>query len=172
MNTPTARREARWRAVFLAVVLAVGTTYTVIAFGLQWRTNTGQIGPGFFPAVMGVGIMIFSAAALAHALTQVRRYEPERAASVPPSAEEVEAPAAPSVATTLLVGVLMAGFLITLIPLGAIIAGMLFMLATLAVLNPGRWVANIIFSLALPIALYLLFQVLLDAGLPPGVLPV
>lgn len=68
--------------------------------------------------------------------------------------------------------VLQAGLMVVLLPLGAVVGSALFLLATLTLLNPGRHVLNVSVSVAAPVALYLLFQLLLNAGLPAGVMPV
>ena len=74
--------------------------------------------------------------------------------------------------TMLALVVLMVLFVVFLQPLGAVIGSALFMLATLQVLNPGRQAANAVLSLMLPVGLYLLLEILLGAGLPPGPIPV
>jgi hypothetical protein len=44
------------------------------------------------------------------------------------------------------------------------------MLATLAVLNRGRWLQNVAIAVLLPAAIYLLFEVWLNAAIPRGAL--
>jgi hypothetical protein len=44
------------------------------------------------------------------------------------------------------------------------------MLTTLSVLNRGRMLQNIAVSVGLPVVLFLLFDVWLNASMPPGVL--
>jgi putative tricarboxylic transport membrane protein len=44
----------------------------------------------------------------------------------------------------------------------------LFLGGMLTFVNRGRHVANAILSVAVPLGLYLLFEVLLDTGLPEG----
>ncbi len=55
--------------------------------------------------------------------------------------------------------------------LGAIISGALFLFLMLWLLNRGHLALNLAVSLGLPLGLYLLFQSLLNAGLPNGILP-
>ena len=56
-------------------------------------------------------------------------------------------------------------------PLGMIVTCALFLAATLFLLNRGRTITNVAVSLGFPVLLYLLFQTLLNAGLPDGILP-
>ncbi len=183
MNATTARREDRWCAVFLAVVVCVGLGYTTMALDMEWRTSSGLIGPGFVPVLLGVGIVACAGAALARILLRRRARPADGAEETPaaaetPAAEETPAvedggvPDSPWVRTTLALVVLMVVFVVFLQPLGAVIGSALFLLATLQVLNPGRRVANVVLSLALPVGLYLLLETLLGAGLPPGPIPV
>ena len=56
-------------------------------------------------------------------------------------------------------------------PAGMIITCALFLAAILFLLNRRHTVANIVISLGVPVLVYLLFQTLLNAGLPGGLLP-
>jgi putative tricarboxylic transport membrane protein len=62
-------------------------------------------------------------------------------------------------------------FVLTLVALGAIVSSALFLFLMLWLLNRSHLVLNIAISLGLPLGLYLLFQSLLNAGLPNGILP-
>jgi putative tricarboxylic transport membrane protein len=57
------------------------------------------------------------------------------------------------------------------VSLGAIVSSAVFLLAMLFLLNRRHVLLNVAVALGLPLALYLLFQTLLNAGLPEGVLP-
>jgi hypothetical protein len=54
--------------------------------------------------------------------------------------------------------------------IGGYAAMFAFMLATLAVLNRGRWLQNATIAVALPLAIYLMFEVWLNAAIPRGIL--
>ena len=56
-------------------------------------------------------------------------------------------------------------------PVGMIISCALFLAAILLLLNRRHPVTNIVISLGVPVLIYLLFQTLLNAGLPGGLLP-
>jgi putative tricarboxylic transport membrane protein len=64
------------------------------------------------------------------------------------------------------------GFLLLFEYVGAAIASALFMLFLLSVVNRGRTVANVVLAVLIPAAVYVVFEVGLNAGLPPGPLPV
>ncbi|GAA5165732.1 tripartite tricarboxylate transporter TctB family protein [Ornithinimicrobium tianjinense] len=167
---PAGHAEGRpWgRAVFFAVLLAVLVGYTVMAFQMDRITGGGRIGPGFFPQIIGSLGVLIAAGALVNSL------RPGEAAVEDAGFEEDEAgegdlgrhPLA-LIVTIALSGVL----LLTLNSLGAIISSALFTIGLLSFLNRGRWVANILVAVLVPIAMYLLFQTALNAGLPSGLLP-
>jgi hypothetical protein len=55
--------------------------------------------------------------------------------------------------------------------LGAVVAGTLFLLGCLWLLNREHPVVNAVLGIGISVGLYLLFETLLNAGLPAGVLP-
>lgn len=170
MSVATAQREDSRLAVFLAIVICVGLGYTAMALDMEWRTSSGLIGPGFFPVVLGVGIVACAATVLARILLRRRARSSHSEGSSTPVEEPV--PESPWVLTTVALVALMAVLVVFLQPLGAVIGSALFMLATLQILNPAGRVTNVVLSLALPVGLYLLLETLLGAGLPPGLIPV
>jgi putative tricarboxylic transport membrane protein len=133
--------------------------YTGMAMEMEWRTAAGRIGPGFFPRIIG-----FAAIALC-IMVAVRSLRPHERKEGDPDPQGRH-PRALLVFTG--AGVI---FLLVLIPLGAIVASAIFLLATLWYLNPGHVKRNLAIAVLLPVALYLLFQVALNAGLPSGILP-
>lgn len=167
---PEESRAARWRptsrTVFFGLLLVVLIGYTEMAFELEWRTQAGRIGPGFFPRIIGILGVLITLGALLNSL------RPGVGDEEVPLEDEVgegdlgrhPVPLALTVAASAI-------FLVTLTTLGAIISGAVFMFLVLAFLNPGRWVTNTILSVAVPFGLYLLFQTALNSGLPGGLLP-
>lgn len=156
------------RVAFFAVVLAITLAYTVIAFQMDRLSAGGRIGPGFFPQIIGSIAVLMTAAALVNSL------RPGAVATDDVGFEEDEAgegdlgrhPGA------LLVTIACSAFLLfSLNSLGAIISSALFSFALLTYLNRGRWLTNILVSVLVPLAMYLLFQTALNAGLPGGLLP-
>lgn len=173
---PTAREGRLWppwlrtKTLFYFVILVVLAAYTQMAFDLEWRTAAGRIGPGFFPRIIGVLGMTLTLMAL----VQTLRAPAEDDDCDTGDADDLEAGEADLGRHPMVFGAMVAGgalFLITLTTLGAILSSVIFMFGMLALLNRGRWFFNTALSLLLPLALYLLFQTFLNAGLPDGVLP-
>ncbi|MGP4014844.1 tripartite tricarboxylate transporter TctB family protein [Saccharopolyspora sp. 5N708] len=145
--------------VFLGLLVVVMVGYTLMAMEMQWRTAAGRIGPGFFPRIIG-----FSTIALC-VVAAVR--------SLRPGEEDDGAGATSGRHPQALLVFVGAGvvFVLALLPLGAIAASGIFLLATLSLLDRGHPIRNIAVAVLLPVGLYLLFQVALNAGLPSGILP-
>ncbi|MCV2491162.1 tripartite tricarboxylate transporter TctB family protein [Geodermatophilus sp. YIM 151500] len=181
--SPVGRRGWRrptGKALFLGVLVVIEAVYWQMAFDLEWQTVAGRIGPGFFPRIIG---------GLAIVLTLVTLVLSLRAGA--PDAEDDDGPLAGVDATEedgggedlgsgahghhpIPVIALVAasfGLLAVFLTLGAIVACALFLLVMLFYLNRRRPVLNVALSLLLPLALYLLFQTFLNAGLPGGILP-
>ncbi|HET6665934.1 MAG TPA: tripartite tricarboxylate transporter TctB family protein [Intrasporangium sp.] len=156
------------RLVFLASLTVLAAAYTMMAFQMEWRIQNGQIGPGFFPRFVGVGIVVGCLAAIA--LTLSGRGPSDSSADAAEDAD-FDAPAdgrtAP-MATVLAVGAMVIFFVFFEV-LGALLSSVLFLALLLTIVNPGRHRMNAAVSVLVPVGLYLLFEVLLDAGLPPGV---
>lgn len=155
---------------FLAVLLLLAVAYTVMAFGMEWRDDSGQIGPGFFPRMVGLATVAGCLVAIARtAFGAVPG--PAVDADGEPETDEQAAGGTQAWATAIAVG-LMVLFYLTFDPLGALLSSVLYLALMLSLVNRGRHVQNAIVSVTVPVALYLLFEVLLRAGLPPGlVLP-
>ena len=168
------------RLLFLVGLTLLAAAYTVVAFGMEWRIERGQIGPGFFPRIVGVVTVVGCLVAIARSVyggepaSQAPRAEAETDGAAGDPAE----PAAPeggaaihSRVTLLLVGCGIVYFF-TFELLGALLSSVLFLALGLSLVNKGRHRLNAVVSILVPVGLYLLFEVLLDAGLPPGlVLP-
>lgn len=163
-------RERSWhitsRTVFFGVLLVVLVGYTELAFEMDWRSGSGRIGPGFFPRIIGGLASLIALGALVNSLrTGVSTDE----STMEDEVGEGDLGRHP-VPLLLSIGACVV-LLLTMIPLGAIIAGAVFTFGMLVFLNPGRWVLNAIIGVAVPVGLYLLFQTALNAGLPAGLLP-
>jgi putative tricarboxylic transport membrane protein len=142
------------RVVWLAAIAAVAAVYTWMAFGMEWETEAGRIGPGFFPRIIGALTVALCLVAIARCVRNPRQAEPGNGRLVAYAS----------------VGML--GYLLLFEYVGAAIASVLFMLFLLAATNRGHTVANVALAVLLPAALYALFEYGLGAGLPPGPLPV
>jgi putative tricarboxylic transport membrane protein len=146
--------EPGMRVAFTAAVLCVAVLYTYWAFAeLSFLSSAGRLGPGFFPRAIGLALIVACLLTLAGDL---RKREGVAVSSY--------------WRITLLVAALSGAFILILIVLGGPLAMVVYMLATLSALNRGKILQNIAVSIALPIALFLLFDVWLNASMPPGVL--
>lgn len=138
---------------FSGAFLAFALAYTLLAFGLPMMTESGQIGPGFFPRILGV------------MLVAVSLYSVVRDFSEPAD----EDTSSDHWGTVGLVTVITIAFIAMLSILGALVAMVLFMFVTLYVLNRQGMITNVVLSILLPVSLYLLFDVWLNTTLPRGV---
>lgn len=144
------------RTLFLVAILAAGVFYSWVAFAdLAFMTRTGRLGPGFFPRIIGLSIVALAIWAIADDLRGRK-------------GEEAAAGLWRDMAG--LAG-LSLGYGLLLWLLGGFLASVVFLLAALSMLNPGRHLQNGAVALLLPVAVYLLFDVLLNASTPPGLVP-
>jgi hypothetical protein len=141
------------RIVFLVAILAGAIFYSYIAIAeLRFMTHTGRLGPGFFPRVIGVAAVIVTLLAL---LEELRRRQPDT------TRREQWADVA------LLVGLAL-GYAVLLRLFGGLPATILYLALTLSILNRGQMVKNIVISLLFPGGVYLLFDRILNANMPPA----
>jgi putative tricarboxylic transport membrane protein len=143
------------RPAFTATILCLAVLYTYWAFAdLSFLSSTGRLGPGFFPRIVGlilIGVCLFT---LAGDLKE--RHSDGGLSSF--------------WGITVVVAALSGGFVLLLEILGGPLAMVVYMLATLSLLNRGRWLQNVAISLGLPLALFLLFDRWLNASIPPDAL--
>ena len=168
-------RRPTGKAVFLAVLLVILLGYTWMAFQMQWVTPAGRIGPGFFPRIIGALGILTTAVSLAETLRSATRADEgaalEEDVGARPEDEIGEADLGRHPKALVITVLAAAALVATLTSLGAIVASALFLFGMLWFLNRGHLLANVVLSVALPLGLYLLFQTMLNAGLPPGILP-
>jgi putative tricarboxylic transport membrane protein len=146
--------EHGMRVGFTAAILCVAVLYTYWAFAeLSFLSSAGRLGPGFFPRIIGLLLIVACLLTLAGDL---KTREGDAVSSY--------------WRITLVVAGLSGAFILVLNVLGGPLAMVVYMLATLSVLNRGRILQNIAVSIGLPIVLFLLFDVWLNAAMPPGVL--
>lgn len=141
------------RAGFLAGVLVAAAGYTWLAFAeLAWLSSAGRLGPGFFPRIIGASLVALCAYSLI-----ADRGGPRESLS-------------PYWRTTVVLAALSALFVAALDVLGGLLSMVTFMAAALWILNRGRHVQNALLALALPLCMYLIFRVWLNAAVPRGIL--
>jgi putative tricarboxylic transport membrane protein len=162
-------RRPTGRSLFLTVLLVILAIYTRMAFDLEWRTVAGRIGPGFFPRIIGLMALAITLWALAKSLRPGAVDDEDEIGGDEEAGEaDLGKHPLPLMFVTAAAVVFM---LIFFLPLGMIVSSALFLAATLFLLNRGRTVTNIVITLGVPILVYLLFQTVLNAGLPDGILP-
>lgn len=143
------------RAGFLAGILLLAGGYTWIAFAeLALLSSAGRLGPGFFPRIIGATLVVLCAWSLVEELG--------RRAREPRSKYWRDA-----VALALLSGL----FVAALDVLGGLVSMIAYMAAALATLNRRRTLQNALLAVLLPLAIYLMFRVWLNAAVPRGLLP-
>lgn len=138
------------RLAFTAAILGLAAFYTYWAFAaLSFWSSAGRLGPGFFPRIIGVALIVACVLTLAGDL---KRREAEALASY--------------WRVTVLVAGLSGGFVLALNVLGGPLAMVVFMLVSLSVLNRGKTVQNVAISIGLPLVMFLLFDRWLNASVP------
>lgn len=153
---------------FLGGLLVLFGAYTQLAFAMEWSTEAGRIGPGFFPRIVGVLGSVFTLAALVRALRRARPAA-ESAEGAEAVADEDDGARYPMAVVYLMFAAAMFAYWFLL--LGAVLSGALFLCVVLWFLDPAHRVRALVLGVAMPLGMYLLFQTVLNAGLPYGVLP-
>ena len=143
------------RRAFTILILCLAAFYTYAAFAdLSFLSSTGRLGPGFFPRIIGICLIL---ACLAELVREARR------GSEPPRPSE-------HVRDTIAVAGLTILFVMLLNILGGLLAMMAFMLACLFFLNRSRPIQNVAIALVLPTLIWLMFDYWLKASLPEGMI--
>jgi len=147
---------------FSGAFLAFAVAYSLFAFGLPFMA-LGRIGPGFFPQILGVTLIVISA----YSLVQDFR-EPARESSDDAS-EDASGDASGGYGRAVVLVILVTvAFVVMLNVVGALVAMVLFMFAVLYLLNREGMVMNVVLSVLLPVSVYLMFDVWLNTTLPQG----
>jgi hypothetical protein len=150
------------RIAFLVAVLGGAVFYSYIAFiDLNFLTRTGRLGPGFFPRVIGVSMALMTIWVILDALRDRRRV----AAGGPAGADD--APEGTWSDAVLLIALAL-GYAVLLRLFGGFVATLIYLVVTLSILNPGRHVQNAAVAVLLPVGVYILFDRLLNANMPPA----
>jgi putative tricarboxylic transport membrane protein len=165
--TPSGRKVNWPKLTFLGVLLLVFAVYTEMAMGMEWRTQAGRIGPGFFPRILGfTAIAVTIAAGVREIMSRPASIDAVEAA------EEAAEPDLGRHPLALVAFIAAAAVFVALFGvLGAALAGVLFLGVTLWFLDPEHHMRAVIIAIAVPVLLYVAFQTGLNAGLPQGILP-
>jgi putative tricarboxylic transport membrane protein len=138
------------RLAFTAAILCLAVFYTYWAFAeLSFWSSAGRLGPGFFPRIIGLALIVACLLTLAGDLKKGEGLGISSYWQI-----------------TLVVAGLCGAFILVLNVLGGPLAMVVYMLATLSVLNRGKTVQNVAISVCFPLALFLLFDRWLNASIP------
>lgn len=143
------------RIPFLVAVMAAGVFYSYVAFvDLGFMTRTGRLGPGFFPRIIGVSVVVLCIWAILDEL---------RADQSKDDYLGFWRDAAMMIGMALAYAVMLRLF-------GGYFATIAFLLMALSVLNRGRLRQNVLLSLLIPTGVYALFDQVLNANMPPALI--
>jgi putative tricarboxylic transport membrane protein len=170
VSEPRSGRDVNWpKLTFFGVLLLAFAFYTEMAMGMEWRTAAGRIGPGFFPRILGLTAI---AVIVAAGVREIFFRPDDETTDEVEAAEEAAEPDLGRHPLALVAFVVAAAVFVALLGvLGAAVAGVLFLGATLWFLDREHHVRAVIIAVAVPVLLYLALQVGLDVGLPQGILP-
>ncbi|KGK78987.1 tripartite tricarboxylate transporter TctB family protein [Thalassobacter stenotrophicus] len=141
------------RVAFFVVLLAGAIFYSYVAYAdLNFLTRTGRPGPGFFPRLIGTAAIIFTLWTL---VEELRKAERER--TDPSKWKDV----------LILMG-LACSYAVLLKLFGGFVATVIFLGATLMLLNRAQPIKNVLVATLVPSGVYLLFDRVLNANMPPA----
>lgn len=179
----------RGEPVFYVVVGSVLAAYTVVAFGMDWATAAGRVGPGLFPRIIGVlGVAACTVGAL-HSLRGRMRIVRSAPQDTPAADQEAGGGGEPTAAaasgseaggepdaqrhswTVVALCAILALFVTVLVPVGAVVTGALALTAALLLCDRSHPVRSVLLGTAFPVVLYAVFVLGLNAPLPAGILP-
>jgi hypothetical protein len=150
------------RIVFLLALLGGAIFYSYIAFfDLTFLTRTGRIGPGFFPRIVGGAMIFMTLWAIVDALRDRRAM----AAGAAPSADDAPSGFWRDVIVLL---ALVLGYGVLLRLFGGYISTVFYLGLALIIFNPQRHLQNTAVAIIFPSAVYLAFDRLLNANMPPA----
>lgn len=168
-----ARAPRPWaepQTLFLVALTVLFAAYTALALGMDWKSSQGRLAAGFFPRIIGLLALLLCLIALARSVRRsLRPPATGEASQVSDAAEDdgVEGHYPRALIAVVLCSIV---FYLLFEPLGATLSSVVFLGATLSVLNRGRHIVNAAVAILLPAFLYVLFDVLLNTGMPGGFL--
>lgn len=152
------------RIVFLLALLGAAICYTFIAFtDLNFMTRTGRLGPGFFPRLVGLGMI----AMLLWSILDALRDRARIVAGGAPGADDAPDGRWRDFVTLLALAL---GYAVLIRLFGGYISTILYLGLALTLFNPGRHLQNALVAVIFPTAVVLLFDRVLNANMPPALI--
>lgn len=154
-------------ALLAGIILLIGIGYE----GMAWWMPRGSLaypGPGFFPVVVGVFLILTAAGCIIQALVAT-----ESKAPFPVAVTSEGPPAAPATSPIgkawLLLG-LLAAYALLLKPLGFLVAISLCLLAAIRIFGYRHWLPSLGITVLIAAISYVAFVLWLKVPLPLGIL--
>ncbi len=144
--------------ILSAVCMVLGIFYVIEAFSFGMG-KMRRPGPALFPVCVGI---LFSLSALGTGIDAIRN----------PSQKKLELPKGPYGRNLLLIMASTLGYAIVFSFSGYLLAGALLTLAALHSMGVRAWVYKVGVAIAMTLASYLLFEIVLGVPLPKGILPI
>lgn len=147
------------RIGFLLVLLAGSVFYSYVAFAdLSFMTRTGRLGPGFFPRLVGIGMVFFTIWAIIDA---------RRAGSDAATDQVIPSEDSGWGDVVVLMGLAIV-YAVLLRLLGGFPASVIYLGVALFFVNEGKHLQNAILAVVIPSTVYILFDRVLNANMPPA----
>lgn len=156
-------------------VIAAGSLLLVSALGIDTTIGTkAGIGPGTVPValaallVAGGTALFFTGIRTTRASNSRRRSSSQAASDVEALLKESEPPV--PLKKLLVMVLLFVGYAVAFIPLGYLLSTAAFLGIVVNVIDPAKWMRNVLFAICFSAVVYLSFTQLLGVTLPAGVL--
>ncbi|MEN1969568.1 tripartite tricarboxylate transporter TctB family protein [Lentibacillus sp. N15] len=152
------------KIIFSIAWVVFSFIFTIISLiNLDFLSNAGRPGPGFFPTIIGLALLILS---IFNLMKDVKDKHKNTAAMSEKAEDDKGKRYVKDMAWVI---VFIIAFIAALTTLGGIVSMVLFTFGILLYLNRGKVVQNVIISVIFPTCLFLLFEVWLHAGIPEGI---
>ena len=163
---PSPKRWIRFDPMVALLTIPIAIFLIIVELG----TPKANIPQAVGPEVMPIGILILL---MANAVALFLRSISEKGKSIAPAGDEGEDHSLSSwrekyqAVILVLIGLVVYGFIVA--PVGFILATTFLIIFEARILQPGRWVRNVIVGLGFSTGVYFTFVKLLNVMLPPGI---
>jgi putative tricarboxylic transport membrane protein len=154
--------------VFAGLILAVGLVYGIMALYMP-RGRLSYPGPGLFPFIIGIFLIVTALGCLVQELLPRKRTGEGQSVS-PLTNQDSAAPGDRNVNKTFQLMALMIGYTFALKPLGFLISICAFMVVAIRIFGYRRWVPALAMAAVIAAISYVLFVLWLKVPLPLGIL--